>query len=245
MILQITELEYITFFVLTIILIIIKFALSSFLAVKMYKRKKEIGKFTYGFVFGVFVFISSMLVSRILFLYFDFYLTRFNPNTYHKMPNVLVWKIAMYLYTIGGSIFVYIIDKKIFDYKFKGILSYLLLILGTIQLFFPVNTAEDFRILSFFDIRFLIIGVVPPLYFFYLAWSPSPNRIPCIEIATGIISYILGAAITMEYIMSQLTSMFGMEIRITIYFISLILKVLGLFLCVHSMISFASKFSQS
>lgn len=245
MILQITELEYNIFFVLTIILIIIKFALSSFLAVKIYKRKKETGKFTYGFVFGVFVFISSMLVSRVLFLYFDFYLTRFNPSTYHEMPNLLVWKVAMYIYTIGGSVFVYIIDKKIFDYKFKGILSYLLLILGTIQLLYPVNTAEDFQIISILDVRFLIIGIVLPLYFFYLAWSPSPNRILCITIATGIIFYMLGAAITIEYVMTQLTSTFGREIRITIYFISLILKVLGLFLCVHSMISFASKFSQS
>ena len=239
MFLQISDLEFNTFFLLTIILIIVKLVLCLFLGIKIYYQKKEAGIFHFGFIFGVFIFVACMLISRIMFFYFDFFLTKFHSQTYYQMPNLLWWKIAMLINTIGATVFIFITDLKIFDFKLKGLLAYVIMILGIIQFIYPVNNSQDFEILSYFDLRFLIVGIMIPIYFFYLAWKPSPYRIPSITLGSGIILYILGALITAELILNALA-----QIRILIYFISLILKVLGLFLFVYGVSIFTVKFSK-
>ncbi len=239
MFLQISDLEFNIFFVLTIILIVVKLVLCLFLGIKIYYQKKEAGIFHFGFIFGVFIFVVSMLISRIMFFYFDFFLTKFDSETYYQMPNLMVWKIAMLINSIGAAVFIFITDLKTFDFKLKGLLAYVIMILGIIQFIYPVNNSQDFEILSYFDLRFLIVGVIIPIYFFYLAWKPSPYRIPSITLGIGIILYTLGALITAELILNALA-----QIRILVYFISLILKVLGLFLFVYGVSIFTVKFSK-
>ena len=171
MFLQISELEFNIFFVLTIILIVVKLVLCLFLGIKIYYQKKEAGIFYFGFIFGVFIFVFTMLISRIMFFYFDFFLTKFHSQTYYKMPNLLWWKIAMLINSIGAAVFIFITDLKTFDFKLKGLLAYVIMILGIIQFIYPVNSSQDFEILSYFDLRFLIIGILIPIYFYYLAYK--------------------------------------------------------------------------
>ena len=239
MFLQISDLEFNIFFILTIILICVKLILGLFLGIKIYYQKKEAGNFNFGFIFGVFIFVICMFLSRIIFFYFDFFLTKFDSQTYYQMPSLLCWKIAMFINSIGATVFIFITDLKVFDFKLKGLLAYVIMILSIIQFIYPVNSSQDFEILSYFDLRFLVVGIIIPIYFFYLAWKPSPYRIPSITLASGIILYTLGALITAELILNALA-----QIRILIYFISLILKVLGLFLFVYGVSVFTVKFSK-
>lgn len=239
MLLQLSSLELYVFFILTIILIAVKFILSLFLGIEIYNHKKKAGNFNFGFIFGVFIFVICMCISRSIFFYFDFFLTKFNPQKYFQQPNFLYWKIAMLINSVGAGIFVFITDLRVFDFKLKGTLAYFIIILGIIQFIYPVHNSQDFEFLSYFDLRFLVVGIIIPIYFFYLAWKPSPYRVPCITLAIGIILYILGAIITAELILNMLD-----QIRIFLYYISLILKVSGLFLFVYGVSIFTIKFSK-
>ncbi len=231
-------------FILTIILINVKLFLALYILLKMLERKKETGQFPSGFILGIFIFVISMLVSRILFFYFDFYLTKLDPNEFYKMPAILVWKIAMLITTFGATIFLYITDRSIMDFKFKGLLAYLLLILGIIQFFYPVNSSEDFQIVSIFELRFLILIIIIPSYFLYLAWKPSIQRFPCICLALGIIFYGFGAFLQSEPVIILVIGIFGNTIRIPMYLLSLISKSVGLFLTVQGVILFTIRISK-
>ena len=243
MILDFNQNELDLFFTLTIILIITKAILATFLGYKIVQRKKQTGEFGFGFVFGVFALMICLLISRIVFIYFDFVLTKFDSSKLHLSPNVDFWRVGMFLILLGYSIFLFITDKKVLDFKFKGIISYILIAIALIIVIYPVSSASDFQFISTLSIGANVVAVIIPILFFYLARQESPYRMASLAIAMGVIFYAIGANLVVELLLINLEQTFGSNIRITFWFLSLIFKISGLSLFSFGVTKFAVKFS--
>lgn len=244
MIFQLTELEYNVFLILTLVLVAFKLGLIIFLGKKIYEHKRETGEFSFGFVFGVFVLIICLFFSRIIYIYFDFVLTKFNSEVYHLMPNILMWKLGTMFSTMGYAIFIFITDRKILGFKLKGLIAYLLIGIVIIQLVYPVSTPEDFQTIAMLDLFSNAIAIIIPILFIYLAREKSPYRLASLAIAIGVILYAIGSNMIVEPILVALIDVLGSNIRLVFYFFSLILKVSGLVLFTYGVTQFAIKFSR-
>ncbi len=244
MLLQLSESDFTTFLALTIVLVIVKVSLAAFLAKKVIDHERETGKFSFGFIFGVLVMFITLLVSRILYMVFDFVLTLFDENTYYLMPNIWFWKSASAIVAAGYAIMIYITDKRVLQFRFKGIIAYIICGVAVVQLLYPVASKADFDTVSAMSFLVNLVAIVIPAFFFYMAKNPSPFRAAAVMIALGVIVYAIGANITVESLVVMLVDAFGPASRITMYFLSLLFKVAGLLMFSYGVTRFAIKFSK-
>ena len=236
--------EFNLFYAITIIVMVIKVILIVFLAKKMYDRKKETGKITYGFITSVFVLFLCLLVSRILYFYFDFYLTKFDPNKYYTYPAIIVWKIALFISMIGYANFLFVIDQKVLGFKFKGVFSYAIIIFASIGVLYPVNSEKDFEFISILFLVANVVAIVIPIVFFYIGTKAVEYRIAAYLVAIGVILYAIGANIINEFMFVIWVDMFGTQMRLVVYFLALIFKTSGLILFAYGITEFVKKFTE-
>ncbi|MBD3255611.1 MAG: hypothetical protein GF383_11000 [Candidatus Lokiarchaeota archaeon] len=241
---ELTQFEFNLLFILTIILLIIKFALILFISYKLYERKKDKGEFSYGFIFGVLILMITLFVSRILYMIFDFFYTRFDSSTYHLMPNIIFWKIATFINNFGYAYFIFIIDLKILKFKLRGSIAYIIIVITLVQLLYPVSTIQDFHIISTLDLFLNALAIIIPIFFFFMGHVSSPYQKPSLAIAFGVILYAIGSNINVEIFLTLLESVIGVEIRVIMIILSLIFKVLGLILFSSGVMNFAFRFSK-
>lgn len=238
------SLEYNIFFILTIILLGIKLSSAIYLGKKIVDRKKETGQFSFGFATSVLILISCLFIARIFYFVFDFYLTYFDENTYHLIPNVLFWKIASFSSVIGFSVVIFVVDRKIINFRLKGIPAYIMIIAAIIIIVYPVSTSTDFQIISSLLFFSNVTAIILPFLFFYIGYQ-SPNfRKPALLIAIAVIIYAVGANILVESLLAFMVEQSGIdEMRIIMYFISMILKTSGILSFSFGVNLFVRKFS--
>ena len=131
--------EYLIPYVTTIIIIITKISLGVYL----YRREKKNENKNY-FIRGACFMMFMLAISRIFYFIFDFYLTKFDNSLYYISPNIWIWKVGNFLSAISAAYLLYVIDKKVMQFKFKGSFAYIVFIVSMVQFFYPVN----FRSLS-------------------------------------------------------------------------------------------------
>lgn len=244
MILIITAEEFNILLSLTLILLIGKAILVLFLLYKIIERKKKTGEFSIGFVFGVFIIILFLLISRIFYSFFDFYFTAFDSAKFHELPNIIFWKIGAAISILGYSIFLDITDRKVLDSKLKRIPGIILIIIILVIIFFPITTAEEFQMISTLTLFANLVAIIIPVVFINLARKKSPFRMVSLAIALGVIIYAIGANITVEVLINAMASVLGGSVRISLFTLSLILKLTGLALFAYGVTKFAIKFSK-
>jgi len=145
---------------------------------------------------------------------------------------------------IGYSAVLFSVDKKFMDFRFRGIFAYIVLGVGVIQLLYPVNTPEDFTLVSNLALLSNIVAIVLPIMFIYIGIKTpktSKYRNLAFIVAIGIIIYAIGSNLMVESIISS----FELNIRIVIYFAFIILKLLGLSLFIFGVVKFIKGFSRS
>ena len=240
---DINSFEFNLFYIITIIILVIKAIVMVFLAKKIYDRKKETGKITYGFIASVFVVVLCLFVSRIFFFYFDFYLTKLNPDKYYTYPAVIFWKIGMFISVCGFANFLFTIDQKVLNFKFKGIFSYVIVIFALIGTFYPINSEKDFESISTIYLIANVVAIIIPIVFFYIGTKEINYRIAAYLIAIGVILYAIGANIVNESIFSIWVDTFGIQMRFVVYFLALIFKTSGIILFTYGITDFVKKFS--
>ena len=226
--------QYQLFFALTGVILIVKAILAIYLGRRVWQKKKEAGKLVPDFLFGIFIFMISLFISRIFFAYFDFVLTQFDVDRYHLYPNVLYWKLGMFTSAIGIAITIFIMDKSVLRFKFKGILSYIIIAGAIFVVIYPVNTAEDFAFVSGISIFSMVGTLLIPILFIYIAIKTPGLRTVSLMITFGFIFYGVASLLVNEAILTQFRILFGAEIHILIFFLFMILKITGL-----SMVSYA------
>jgi len=144
------------------------------------------------------------------------------------MPNILIWKSAILIGQIGISAFILIIDQKLLQFKFKGILAYFYIVITLIQVFYPVANSGDFYFISKIGVIasavIIIVIIAVPLIFFYFGYKLAKLKQITLLTAIGIILYFIGNTILSE-------SFVQMGSRVVFYFLSSILKITG-FSCI-------------
>jgi len=230
--------EFNLLYVLTLILITVKVLLSVFLLRRILIKKKEDGKFTMDFIFSIFILILCAAISRAIYFYYDFYLTQFDPDKLWRIPNVYYWKIAGFIGSCALSFVLFVTDKKVLSFKFKGIFAYFVLTIASIQLLWPINSSSDFIFVSSIGIYASLAAILLPIIFIYVGIKTPGLRKVCFMIVVGIIIYAIGSFLVSENILAPLREIYGSPAEITAFFLFLTFKITGLSLLAYSVTKF-------
>ena len=230
--------EYNLFLTLIIIILCFKLSLAVYLFTRSYKKKKETGKFTFDFLFSMFILMTCLFISRLLYMIFDFYLTQFDTSTAYLQPAITVWKFAALIANIGFIVVLFIIDKKVINFRLKGILAYVTAVAATIQFLYPVDSPGDFAIVSTIGFIGNIAGIAIPLIFLYVGIKTPGLRKTAFMIAFGVIIYAIGSNLVVEPILAPIREAYGLTGQITVYFIFFTLKIIGLSMFTYGFITF-------
>ncbi len=232
--------EFNLFLILTIILLIYKGILSIYLLSKVRERKQITGKYSLDFIFGMFLMMLCLFISRFLFLFYDFYFTKFNPATFHIEPNVILWRFAMDISMLGYFFILFTMDRKVLNFKFKGIFAYIVLAGMILIAFYPVSTPEDFIVLSTIGGLGLIAAFILPIIFFYIGIKTPGVRRYAFMIAFGIIFFAIGSALVIQSVIDPLRKAYGNDIQILIFALFFVGKISGLTLVSVGVVKFIS-----
>lgn len=224
----ITSLENSILFTLTVILLVGKAIFAIYLGKTVYEKKKNLGYLELDFLFGFFIFIVCLFISRIFYMIFDSFLTQFDPSLQYLPENVIFWKLGCLFSGIGVSFILFIIERAIFKFKFRCIPSIFVLIANLIILFYPAKTLIDFRILSILLFISFSISLLIPITFIYNGIKYPEIRKVSILLGIGALIFFIGTASVSHIISDPLKLVFGEKYEIIKYFPFLILKLIGL-----------------
>ena len=232
--------EFQLFFILTLILLVTMGLLLVYVGKKLIDKKREGGTIGFDFVLGIFILLLCLFISRLFFTYFDFILTEFNSSKYYVFPNYLYWKTGMSITSIGIGILLFITDKRVLNFKLKGIFAYIAFLGGIVILVYPISTAADFAFVSGLSIVTNGAIAILLIFFIYIAIkTPGTVRRNALLIVIGGLCYSIGALIVNEAILTPLRLIFGDQIHILIFFLFILLKVIGLVFMSYAFTKFA------
>jgi len=228
--------QYTLFLSLTIILLIVKTLLTLYILRKILEKKKETGQFKIDFVFGMFILFICLIISRVIYIYFDFFLTYFDSEVYYK--HVLYWKLGFLPSAVGLAVVNYILDKKILNFKLKGITAYMILGGAILVLFWPVNSQEEFQTISAISFISSAGTILIPIIFIYLGIKIPGLRKTAFMITIGFAIYALGPILVNDAILDVLRTAYGEEMHVIIFFLFITLKIIGLIIISYSVTKF-------
>lgn len=223
--------EYYLYLVVTILILIITISIALILFRKIFLKKKDSGRFSFDFIFAMFMLYISYFFSRLFYLIFDFILTQFNPTVYHYMPNIIFYKLGDFSISIGFFIVLYFIDKELLSYKMKRIPAILILIIGLVQLFYPVVSRLDFEVVVLLGyVGFSVVLLIFSL-FLYVGKKNQSLRKYAYMIAIGILLIPIGtvfASIAADIV----------ELASILYMIFFILLTIGIVIMGYGVLKF-------
>lgn len=230
--------EYNLIFTLVIMTIIATLILLLYLGKEVLKKRNELGYLSIDFLFGNFVAFTCLFISRLFYMYFDFFLTKFDISKYILPENLWAYKVGGLIYLSGFSVLLFIIDKKLISFKLKGILSYIIIAIALFVFLYPVNSTADFEFLSAVEMIAFFIALLIPAIFLYIGIKNPGLRSISYIFAVGIILFYIGVAIVAEFILAPLRQSFGTNIQVTMWILSLILQIIGLISMTYASIRF-------
>jgi hypothetical protein len=215
-------------YVLTIITILVKFSLAAYLF-KKYRDVETVSGQKINFMMGMLLLLLGYGISRILLFIFDFYWTQLNPDLFYVYPNILLWKAAMFISSIGGIPLIYVVERDIYQLKTKKIPCMTIFIVAVIALVYPVNNKADFDTVSVILSISSIVSLIVPVGFIYLATKTTGQlRKISILIAVAIIIYGIGGFLINEVALSTMEQVIHPGIRTPVIIIFPLLKILSL-----------------
>jgi hypothetical protein len=215
-------------FIFTLGIVAVKAILATFLSIKLATRNKKEASVSGAFLASVLFLMISWLASRLCYMYFDFFLTRFNTALYPESPNIWFWKTGSVLGALGVAVVIWTVDRKILQNKFKGILAIIMIATSIVQLLYPVATLDDFNLVSGFGIVGSLGAFLIPILFLWIGVKTPGLRKIAFAIAIGAIVYTLGNTLPNSNIITLLAGI-GLS-QDLVYLVSTALKITGLLL---------------
>lgn len=139
--------EFYIIFGITCLIVLVKVFIVLFLGKNLLAQKKE-KAIAQGFLFAIFITVLGLLISRLLYMVFDFYYTKFDMALYPDSPGVWFWKIANFTTGIAQAYLVFIVDRNILQFKYKGMIAYAMCGGYTFCLLYPIHILDDFNLVS-------------------------------------------------------------------------------------------------
>jgi len=216
-----------TLFYMTLVLVAAKAAIIIFLASRIVAERRNVEKTPLHLLYAGTICMLTFLVSRLLYMDFDFFLTRFNTALYSISPAIYVWKSGSFISSVGATCLIWVLDRKVLLNKFKGAFAIIILIAGVLQFLYPVRegSLEDFSMVSSIGILGGLVSLAVPIVFFLLGRTvPGLRRFAWI-FSFGLIIYLIGSGGLSQNLQDTILS--GMN-RDVLYILAIALKIIGL-----------------
>ncbi len=219
--------------VLTAIIVAVKLILLIYLQHKIAIKKKQGSLAGIHFLQGISILLFGLIVSRLLFSYFDFVITDFDASTYATFPAWSIWKISMIAVCVTLIYLLWILDKHILENRMKGIPAYVTTLVLSIAMIMPVTSLEDFKLMSLIASLASMSALIVPIVFLFIAKKTTGEiRKFALLISVGIFIYAISAVIVNENLLNE-------NNRTTMWIISVIGKTIGLSLFTLSALKFS------
>lgn len=204
----------------TIGLIVFKFTLSVIYFYLYFKKDKE-----NRLVLAVGLFFLFMGISRIILLFFDFFLTGLNPA--YLQTYSLVWTIGSIFVATGFGFFIIVADHNLFKGKDKYLLTIIYAVASTITLAIPIfiisETLSSVAIIS-------AVLFIPISYLYVAIKSTGEIRRKALAVLFGLVVFATGLLLLGEPIIGPFAIMIPIDdilVRYTFHIISVCFKVAG------------------
>ena len=223
--------EFYAVFWITVFTVIVKVLVAFYVGKKLYDERKQKDPAGLDFMRALFILVVCMIISRIIFILFDFVYTLFVFETYYLSPNVWLWKAAMGITGFGLGYVLLITDKKIMENKFRGVLAYIVFFGIVLTLVWPVNRAEDFSTLSLIAFIPQLSGLIIPLLFLRIGYKSSGDlKKTAYVMVIATILYVIGGLLVNAAILEVLTDLMERDMMLTLHVLRGILKSVGVVL---------------
>jgi hypothetical protein len=232
------EEQYIVPYILTLFIIAVKLILGVFLLRRiLINRKGE--PFRLDFLFSVMILMFGLAVARTCYFIFDFYLTNFDPALFYISPNVWVWKAGNFLSGIGIIFILYVLDKQIYQFRFKGFLSVGFLIIALSQFLYPVSDARSFEIDSMLGVGTILFSLILPITFLILGLKTTGElRRLAFLLCFAIILYAGISQLMNEALLNAIDLAMGPQGRLFVIILVPIGKTFGLLMIAYGATKF-------
>jgi hypothetical protein len=234
----VSELNFWLAYVLTLVTIVAKLALSGFLF-KKYRDIETPANQKINFIMAVLLLMLGLAISRICFFVFDFYMTHYDSSQVYVYPNIIMWKVGMFISMLSGVPIVYVVERDIYQFKTKKIPTIVVGSLSVASLVYPVHNNFDFNIISAIVSVAMLVSIIIPVGFIYLATKTTGQiRRVCIMISLAIVFYGIGSIFITDGVLTFMEQTIHPEIRTPMIIIVPILKILSLITASYATVNF-------
>jgi hypothetical protein len=186
--------------------------LAFYLGMKIKAKIQSTGIKRLDFLFSVFLLIFGLGIARLLYGYYDFFLTKFDPNLLWIKPNVYIWQVATFIGGFAGALVLFAVERDIYRFKFKLIPTAIIIIVSFTQLLYPINSEADFKLVSNLGTIGMFSSIIIVITFVYLAIKSSGEmrRVSWILVCS-LIGYAIIGMLMSEPILNALDEAFGLR----------------------------------
>ncbi len=224
-----------------IFIVLLKFLIILYLGKKIAEQKKEKEAKGLDFLIGLLVLFIGLFTSRIFYVLFDFIYARFDFTVFHLPPNIWLWKFGMFFVSIGLGYLILILDKKVLNNKYKGIFAYIIFGGAVLVLFWPVQSQDDFGVISLFAIIPQVISLILPGLFLQIGrQSTGELRKVSYLLSLGFILYIIASFLVIAPFIEFMSETLERELVLLFYGFRAAFKCSALIIFAYG----ASKFGQ-
>jgi hypothetical protein len=229
------SIEFWVIFALTLIVVIVKLGLTLYLLNVILKKRKEGDALASWFVLSICILMFCLFLSRICFMIFDFYYTKFDMQTYYLNPNAWFWKLGNLFSFTGMIVMVFALDKKVLQFKLKGIVEILMVIGAVIFTIYPIHNMASFNVASILMIIPSCGIIVLPLIFIKIAHTSTGEiKKTANMLLIGIILFILAGFAVNAAIVNGINAAFNTSYDVYFYLIQTTMKIVGILLIGYS-----------
>ncbi len=169
------------------------------------------------------IMFLCLIIGRIFFLIFDFFLTGFNVDEFDTY--ILIYKIGLFFVLLGFSALLFIIDGLLFQGKDKYIFTVIYFIPLVFIILAPtIDIVQNFTIISFISWMIIPIG-----YIYIGIKAPGEVRKKATYIILGVIIYLFSYIFLAEGIIVQIVAQLPVFMY-DIHSITIVGKILGVLL---------------
>ncbi len=189
----------------TLLVIIAKFSIAAFFGRRVALQVKVQAKRRLTFLGAAFLLVLCLGISRSIYLYYDFFLTKFDPDLLWGRPQIYYWQAATCIGGYSSAFILFVLERDIYRFKTCLIPTGLTVATATIQLLWPVNSEADFKFVSTIGLVGTLAMLIAIFTFIYLAVkSTGLMRKVCVALTVGILIYAVAGMAMSENLLATL-----------------------------------------
>jgi hypothetical protein len=192
----------------TLIVIAVKFIIAAYIGRRDALKPRAEKQHRFTFMSAACLLLLCLGISRLIYFYYDFFLTEFNPNLLWVKPNVYYWQAATLISGISAAFLLFVLERDIYRFKTKLIPTGAVIVVAAIQFLYPINSEADFTFVSTIGIVGSLAFLLAIITFVYLAIKSTGHlRRVCVVLMIGMLLYALAGITMSENILSALDAM--------------------------------------